>query len=139
VEKISLAVNNYFSSLESTEASQEEPEAELASAEEIGEGPSEAGEQAGEILNETDESPGASELSSQEESVPEADVRAGDLPQDQGAGEAPSGSAQDRFQTGQTVEGIQEHAAKAVPPADEAEIHTHERHPAEPDIPPEKQ
>jgi N utilization substance protein A len=67
VEKISIAVNNYFSSLELSEAPPGDAEAELASAEDVGEIPSDAVEQSDEVLSETRESSGLSELSPQDE------------------------------------------------------------------------
>jgi hypothetical protein len=38
---------------------------------------------------------------------------------------------QEPIQTEQTVEGIQQRAVEDAPPADEAEVQTHDEHPAE--------
>jgi N utilization substance protein A len=123
VEKISIAVNNYFSSLESGEnppeayAAEDQPAGEPGSGEEVTDSPLTAGED-------------------QTEGMP-----TGDPVVDDGTGveAAPHTETEELLQTDQTVEGITELAVEDAPPADEEEVHAHGEHPREGDIPSEKQ
>jgi transcription termination/antitermination protein NusA len=118
VEKISIAVNNYFSSLETgetpgaedSEAPPEEPtdtqtEADIAAADNVG----------------------------VEGDFPVA-------PRDVD-GETPAAASEtdELYETGQALEGDITAGVDNAPPADEAEVETHSTHPGEDDIPREKQ
>jgi N utilization substance protein A len=133
VEKISLAVNNYFSSLESVPGDETE---------EPGESPSDTVENPDEPLGETDESAVPPELEPKGQPVGEPGAEAettGDATADDVTGEPAPALDQELFETEQTVEGIRERAVEDAPAADEAEVQTHQQHPDEKDIPPEKQ
>jgi N utilization substance protein A len=123
VEKISIAVNNYFSSLESGEnppeayAAEDQPVGEPGSGEAVTGSPLTAGED-------------------QTEGMPTGDPVADD---GTGIEAAPHTETEELLQTHQTVEGITESAVEDAPPADEEEVHTHGEHPREGDIPSEKQ
>jgi N utilization substance protein A len=113
VEKISLAVNNYFSSLELSEAPPGEPETELASAEEIGEAPGNPEEEPGETQSAADESSDVPGAIAVEETAPEADHRDASPTPAEDAGAAAPASAQDENRGEQAVE----HSAdKDLPP-----------------------
>ena len=132
VEKISIAVNNYFSSLESGQ-----PPAPG----EPGESPSDSVEHPDEPLGETEESPVPPELVSKGEPVGQpgtADRTTGDAIADDVTGEPAPTEEQELFQTEQTSEGIVERSVEDAPPADESEVETHGSHPQEKDMPPEK-
>jgi hypothetical protein len=53
--------------------------------------------------------------------------------------EEPSEPAKEDLETGQTFEAIIETNVEDAPPADEAEVTVHDKHPREDEIPPEKQ
>ena len=127
VEKISIAVNNYFSSLESGEAPGEAPppdvpaeataevaadqptaEAEVATVPADDQGPDSAG-QSGSTIG----------MSQVQEAGPE--------------------SEQELFEEGQALEAGVQHGVENAPPADVAEVETHGEHPDEGQEPPEKQ
>ena len=108
VEKISIAVNNYFSSLETGEAAPEDLPAEGGANEELETGPESAGQSA--------DNTGLSNV----------------------AEEAPE-SVNELEETGQDYEAEAVEGVEDAPPADEAEVTTHGEHPAEDEIPPEKQ
>jgi N utilization substance protein A len=110
VEKISLAVNNYFSALDMAAAA-------------------EAGPPADDALPEDQPNPEAP----QDPYVASAETS------DDVAVEEPIEPAKEEFDTGQTFEGIIQKNVEDAPPADEAEVHVHDKHPGEDDIPPEKQ
>jgi N utilization substance protein A len=130
VEKISIAVNNYFSSLGLGDSAQGDEETASAPAEEAGDS-SDNPEHAGVVSDDTGELPAAVESSSGE--PPQAPDSAA------GRDNGEPGTAQELLKTGQTREGILEQAQEEAAPADVAEVQTHEHHPAEKDIPPEKQ
>lgn len=106
VEKISYAVNNYFSALELAASQNAAPG-------EPGESPSDSVEKPEQELGETDDSAVS----------PELELKAED---------------QELLETGQTQEAIIESSVEDAPNADEAEVHTHDEHPGEEDIPSEK-
>ncbi|MFB3814895.1 MAG: transcription termination factor NusA [Terriglobales bacterium] len=138
VEKISIAVNNYFSSLESGVA----PAAEVAAADEPGESPSDTVQHPDEPLGETDDSPVPPELEPKGEPVGVVNARdasTGDPTKNDVTLEPAPDESQELFQTQQTVEGIRDRAVEDAPPADEADVQAHQQHPDEKDIPPEKQ
>jgi transcription termination/antitermination protein NusA len=119
VEKISIAVNNYFQSMESGEApaeappqdvpvDQPTPDAELATVPADDEGPDSAG-QSGSTIG-MSQTPGASFESEQE-----------------------------LFEEGQALEAGIERGVENAPPADAAEVEIHGEHPDEGQVPPEKQ
>jgi N utilization substance protein A len=136
VEKISIAVNNYFASLDGAEAPAEEAVAEEAStedtvSEEAPEALAAAEEQASEEqpLSADEEALRASEADSElpADEVPADEVESGD---DQGLdseAEASSESVQELVDEGQYFEAEVVDGVENVPPADEAEVHTHER------------
>lgn len=123
VEKISIAVNNYFSSLEAGEnqpegyAPEDQPAGGPGAGEEIAEAPLEAGE-------------------NQVEGEPTGDPQSDDQT---GVSLVPPSEADDLLERGQTAEGMIESAVEDAPNADEEEVHTHGEHPEEKNIPPEKQ
>jgi N utilization substance protein A len=143
VEKISIAVNNYFSSLEAAAAPLEEaaveegavegeevvaqaaqtkdPVAEEAS-EELAAAEEEAAvgeEQAIEVAEADGEQPA--------DEVPSADEDSGDLEGLSQDEEASSESVEGLVDEGQYYEAEVVDGVENVPPADEAEVHTHER------------
>jgi transcription termination/antitermination protein NusA len=109
VEKISIAVNNYFSAID------------LAAA-------GEAGPPADDALPEDQPNP---------EEPQDPDVTAD--PSTAVSVEEPAEPIIEEFETGQTFEGIIQKNVEDAPPADEAEVTVHDKHPGEDDIPPEKQ
>jgi N utilization substance protein A len=116
VEKISIAVNNYFASLESGEAgasNYDVPEDQPVAGEEgamppDGVGPDSAGQ--------SGDTEGLSEVA-----------------------DSNSESVSELVEEGQDMEASVVSGVENAPPADEAEVTTHERHPDEDQIPPEKQ
>ena len=123
VEKISIAVNNYFSSLEAGEGggpdfqgSEDQPAGEPGG-EELNVAPAEAGE------NPVDGEP------------------AGDLKADDAAGvqAVPHTEAENLLESEQTTEGVMVSSVEDAPNADESEVTTHEKHPGEDEISREKQ
>jgi transcription termination/antitermination protein NusA len=131
VEKISIAVNNYFSSLETGEAPAEAPpdvpaeaaaetNAELAAEDQPGTdaelAPVPAGEQGPESAGQSGSTIGTSE-------TPAAGFE----------------SEQELLAEGQAVEAGIQHGVENAPPADVAEVETHGEHPDEGQVPPEKQ
>jgi N utilization substance protein A len=127
VEKISIAVNNYFSSLESGEnppevyAAEDQPATEAGSGEGI-----------------TDVNSDAAPLDAgpdQLEGAPTGDPVADDIT---GVEQTPHSDTAELLETEQTLEGITQAAVEDAPPADEEEVHTHGEHPGEADLDPEK-
>ncbi len=116
VEKISLAVNNYFSSLEAGEAAGEAVPPEV--------GEVEAG---AELLAEEGATTAGEAESVEEAAAPEA------------AAEDAGVSSAELLDTQQTLEATEAAGVENAPPADEAEVTTHGEHPKEDEIPPEKQ
>ncbi len=115
VEKISIAVNNYFSSLEGGEtgaSTYEVPEDQPVAGEEGAMPPDDVGSDSG---GQAGDSEGLSEL------------------QDTNAE-----SVSELVEEGQDVEAEAVSGAENAPPADEAEVETHDGHPGEEQIPPEK-
>jgi len=119
VEKISIAVNNYFSSLEAAEAPME---AEEPLEDEAIDGEEAVVAEEGAILEE--ESVVAAEG---EESAPGADVQAGDVDGLSTEAEASAESVEELVESGQYYEAEVVEGVENVPPADEAEVTTHER------------
>ena len=119
VEKISIAVNNYFSSLEAAEAPME---AEEPLEDEAIDGEEAVVAEEGAILEE--ESVVAAEG---EESAPGADVQAGDVDGLSTEAEASAESVEELVESGQYYEAEVVEGVETVPPADEAEVTTHER------------
>jgi N utilization substance protein A len=142
VEKISIAVNNYFASLDAVEVPDEEAAAisdETASpeAEVVGDEASiiEEGEIAGEVAELASDEPEAEEpaieseesAAGTEESASEADTQSGDLT---GLSKEPvdsDESVEELVEEGQYFEAEVVDGVENAPPADEAEVHTHER------------
>ncbi|HSM77866.1 MAG TPA: helix-hairpin-helix domain-containing protein, partial [Bryobacteraceae bacterium] len=122
VEKISIAVNNYFSSLEAGEnppeefAPEDQPAGEPGTGEEITDAPLEAG---------------ADRLEGEPTGDPVADDGTG-------VSEVPNTETEELLETEQTTEAITESAVEDAPPADQEEVHTHGEHPDEANIPEEK-
>jgi N utilization substance protein A len=121
VEKISIAVNNYFSSLEAGESAPE-PQGAEASAEE------------------------PTDTQTEADIAPEANVGVdGDFavaPRDvdeTGVTPVPPSESGELYETGQAFEGDITAGVDNAPPADVAEVEPHSSHPGEDDIPREKQ
>jgi N utilization substance protein A len=113
VEKISIAVNNYFSSLEAGEAPGEAPNYDIP-------------EEQPELAAEGGAGPGSAGQAGDTEGISDvADV-------------APE-SEKELVETQQTFEAEVVAGVENAPPADEAEVNTHAEHADEKDIPPEKQ
>ncbi len=116
VEKISIAVNNYFSSLEAGEGGGA-PSYDIPEDQPTGEGGPERPDDVGpDSAGQAGDTEGLSEL---EDSATE--------------------SVAELVEEGQGVEAAREGGVEDAPPADEAEVTTHAEHPDEKDIPPEKQ
>ena len=118
VEKISIAVNNYFSSLDAVEAAAEGAEAvaELAGSEEAEPGEeTAAGEEEVVVAAEN------------EGEVPAEEVESGDLEGLPTEPEASSESVEELVDEGQYFEAEVVDGVENAPPADVAEVHTHER------------
>jgi N utilization substance protein A len=127
VEKISIAVNNYFSSLESAE---NPPEAYAAEDQPAGE-PGSGEEVTAADLEAAPLEAGPDQL----EGAPTGDPVADDIT---GVEQTPHSDTAELLETEQTLEGITQAAVEDAPPADEEEVHTHGEHPGERDIEPEK-
>jgi len=115
VEKISIAVNNYFSTLEASEQATEAPSFE----EPIEQAPSDA------------EAP-------REELGPDSAGQAGDNVGLSDLADAAPESVDDLVETEQNLEAAIVSGVENAPPADEAEVTVHDTHPDEDEIPPEK-
>jgi N utilization substance protein A len=143
VEKISIAVNNYFSSLEAAEAPLEEAPTEQAAVEgeevvaEAAQAEDTVAEEAPEELAAAEEEAAVADQEASEaaeadgerpaDEVPADEVESGD---DQGLdsqAEASSESVEELVDEGQYFEAEVVNGVENVPPADEAEVHTHER------------
>jgi N utilization substance protein A len=109
VEKISIAVNNYFSTLDLAAAGETAP--------------------ADDALPEDQPNP---------EEPRDPYVASLEISNDVQV-EQPIEPAKEEFDTGQTFEGIIQKNVEDAPPADEAEVSVHDKHPGEDDIPAEKQ
>ncbi len=131
VEKISIAVNNYFSSLEGAEAV--EVAAEEAPVEETAvDGEAVVAETAESEEPASDETDAAEEVELATASVidgevPSAEEDSGDLEGLSDEPEASSESVEELVDEGQYFEAEVVDGVENVPPADVAEVHTHER------------
>jgi N utilization substance protein A len=125
VEKISIAVNNYFSSLDSAEVPAEEASAESAEAVAV-EGVAAEVETAEEVAAENDEADVAAEAEVNGE-VAAVDEESGDLQGLSTDAEASSESVEELVDEGQYFEAEVVDGVENAPPADVAEVHTHER------------
>ncbi len=117
VEKISIAVNNYFSSLEAGETPSAAPNLDVPEDQPV------AGEQ--ETMPPDDVGPDSGGQSGDTEA----------LPQD---AEQSAQSVSELVEEGQDVEAEIVSGVENTPPADEAAVNTHEKHPDEEQIPPEE-
>jgi transcription termination/antitermination protein NusA len=140
VEKISIAVNNYFSSLEAGEGPAEEVAAEAAEGEvavEAGEGAVEAaGEGEPDLI-----STGLdfdSDMVPDEMTGPESAGQSGDTEGLSAVPEASSESVLELAEEGQFDEASIVAGVEDAPPADVSEVTTHERPSDEDQVPPEK-
>ncbi len=144
VEKISIAVNNYFSSLETSEAPAEESVAEGAAEELVPEGaPAEGGESApeelateeagaGEGLPGSEENPLPEEIAldsggDESDEGPDSAGQSGDTEGLSDEPEATSDSVKDLVESGQYFEAEVVEGIEDAPDADVAEVTTHER------------
>ncbi len=123
VEKISIAVNNYFSSLEAGEGGGPDFQ-----------GPEDqpAGEPGGEELNVAAAEAGENPVDGE----PTGDLTADDAAAVQ---TVPDAEAEDLLASEQTTEGVTVSSVEDVPNADEGEVTTHSEHPGENDESREKQ
>ncbi len=111
VEKISLAVNNYFSSLEGVAPAYDVPEDQPT-----GEGgPERADDQGPDSAGQSGDTEGLSNLE-----------------------DMSNESVSELAEEGQDVEAAQESGVENAPPADDAEVNVHAEHPDEEKIPPEE-
>ena len=139
VEKISIAVNNYFSSLEAAEAPLEEAAVEegAVEGEEAAQTKDTVAEEAREELAAAEEEAAVGEEEAiavaeadgeqPADEVPSADEDSGDLEGLSEDEEASSESVEELVDEGQYYEAEVVDGVENVPPADEAEVHTHER------------
>jgi N utilization substance protein A len=139
VEKISIAVNNYFSSLEAAEAPLEEAAVEegAVEGEEAAQTKDTVAEEAREELAAAEEEAAVGEEEAiavaeadgeqPADEVPSADEDSGDLEGLSQDEEASSESVEELVDEGQYYEAEVVDGVENVPPADEAEVHTHER------------
>jgi N utilization substance protein A len=139
VEKISIAVNNYFSSLEAAEAPLEEAAVEegAVEGEEAAQTKDTVVEEAREELAAAEEEAAVGEEEAiavaeadgeqPADEVPSADEDSGDLEGLSEDEEASSESVEELVDEGQYYEAEVVDGVENVPPADEAEVHTHER------------
>jgi len=137
VEKISIAVNNYFSSLEGAGSEVEATESAEAEAAEVPRVEASAGDGGEAPLEAAFDESGDEESSlSQEEAeiiaeaeaeVPAEQVDSGDLTELPGVPEASNESVEELVDEGQYFEAEVVNGVENVPPADEAEVTTHER------------
>ena len=124
VEKISIAVNNYFAGLEAVEASAEGGAGSPAEGTEEGAEEAEAAQEAvGETLGEQDARLAAAE----EGELPAAEVDSGDVEGLPTEPEASSESVEELVDEGQYFEAEIVDGVENAPPADVAEVTTHER------------
>jgi N utilization substance protein A len=123
VEKISIAVNNYFSSLEAGDGGSPDFQAPLDQP---------TGEPGGEELNEAPLDAGENPVEGQPTGDPQADDATGTEP-------VPHPDVEDMLEREQTTEGILMNSVENAPNADESEVTTHAEHPGEDNIPREKQ
>ncbi|HLH09062.1 MAG TPA: transcription termination factor NusA [Terriglobales bacterium] len=123
VEKISIAVNNYFSSLEAGEGGGPDFQ-----------GPEDqpAGEPGGEELNVAPLDAGENPVEGQPTGDPQADDATG-------VEAVPHPDTEDLLEREQTTEGITMSSVEDAPSADESEVTAHDKHPGEDNIPREKQ
>ncbi len=125
VEKISIAVNNYFSRLDAAAGSEEVPlsEDEVSAESEV------ATEEAALAGDEAPTESGAPMEGGGEDSAtgPESGGQSGDLSGLEEEPEASSDSVEDLVETGQYYEAEVVEGIEDAPPADEAEVTTHER------------
>ncbi|HZQ90596.1 MAG TPA: transcription termination factor NusA [Terriglobales bacterium] len=128
VEKISIAVNNYFSSLESGEA------ASTDSVLTEGEGPAEKDPPSQVVAL---EQPAGVQPAVDDEGANAAGMSGTTAGLDQAADEA-SQSVQELVEEGQDLEAAGVSGVENAPPADVAEVSTHGEHPDEDQIPEEK-
>ncbi len=121
VEKISIAVNNYFSSLDAAANAGEEippPEGETSTAEEAAPGDEAV----------TGEDEGASEDGGDDSATgPDSAGQSGDVEGLEEEPDASSESVEDLVESGQYYEAEVVEGVEDAPPADEAEVTTHER------------
>jgi N utilization substance protein A len=118
VEKISIAVNNYFASLDAVEAPAADEEAVEAPAES---GVVVADEEAAAIAEEDALAAGG------EEEVLAEEEQSGDVEGLSTEAEASSESVEELVEEGQYFEAEVVDGVENAPPADVAEVHTHER------------
>jgi len=118
VEKISIAVNNYFSSLDAVEAP---VDGEEVVAEAAPDAEAEVGEEA--PISEEE----AVLAVNGEGEVPDGQVQSGDLSELSGEPEASSESVEELVEEGQYFEAEVVDGVENAPPADVAEVTTHER------------
>ncbi len=115
VEKISIAVNNYFSTLEVSEPASEVPS-----------------------FDESIEQPPSDAEAPRDEVGPDSAGQSGDNVGLSDAPEMTPESVDDLVETEQNFEASVVSGVENAPPADEAEVTVHETHPDEDEIPPEK-
>jgi transcription termination/antitermination protein NusA len=132
VEKISIAVNNYFASLESGEAPVEAPP----------DVPVEASADAINAEVATEDQPGTDAELAPVPADDQGPDSAGQSGSTVGMSQVPAAgfeSEQELFEEGQALEAGIQHGVENAPPADVAEVETHGEHPDEGQVPPEKQ
>jgi N utilization substance protein A len=127
VEKISIAVNNYFSSLDATTTADAEEVPLLegrSSAEEVGTGEAAAltGDEAVTEVEASKEDAGEGSATG-----PDSGGQSGDVTGLEAEPEVSSESVEDLVETGQYYEAEVVEGIEDAPPADEAEVTTHER------------
>ncbi|MGA9568064.1 MAG: transcription termination factor NusA [Candidatus Korobacteraceae bacterium] len=136
VEKISIAVNNYFSSLDAAAAAPVEEEAAVADAEVAEPAAVAQGDEAVASEESAGEEGGADEVTAEESAealadaegeVPDEEIQSGDLSGLSTDEEASNESVEELVDEGQYFEAEVVDGVENAPPADVAEVHTHER------------
>jgi transcription termination/antitermination protein NusA len=132
VEKISIAVNNYFSSLDAAAGAPVEAEVEgegeeAAADASVAEGDATVASDEGTPIEDVTAEESTEVLADAEGKVPDEDIQSGDLSELPDEAEASNESVEELVNEGQYFEAEVVDGVENAPPADVAEVHTHER------------
>jgi transcription termination/antitermination protein NusA len=132
VEKISIAVNNYFSSLDAAAGAPVEAEVEgegeeAAADASVAEGDATVASDEGTPIEDVTAEESTEVLADAEGKVPDEDIQSGDLSELPDEAEASNESVEELVDEGQYFEAEVVDGVENAPPADVAEVHTHER------------
>ena len=130
VEKISIAVNNYFSSLDAAAAAPVEAEVEgeeVAADASVADGDATTASDEGTPAEDVIAEESTEVLAGAEGEVPDKEIQSGDLSELPDEAEASNESVEELVDEGQYFEAEVVDGVENAPPADVAEVHTHER------------